>query len=1168
MRRLLLLLLLVLVLGAGPARAEAEVALPSGFGVQTTVTGFSQPVGMAHAPDGRIFTVEKAGRLRVARGDGTLAPKLILDLSDHVNSYSDRGLLGVAVDRDFATNGWVYLLYVYDVNPLAPDGSSPTTSRLTRITVNPDSTVANPAAPETVILGSYGSGACPAPDNAVDCIPSDFYWHAIGSVRVDPTDGTLWLGSGDATGEQTQAQAYRTYDERSFAGKILHVDRNGRGLPGHPFCPGDADLTHVCTKLYAKGFRNPFRFTLRPGKGPVVGDVGYATREEIDLVKPGANYGWPCYEGDVRTPGYLNEARCAQEYAKEGTSEAASPPAYAYAHGAGASAVGGPLYSGSTYPADFRGDVLVGDYVQGWVKRLKVDAADRVTAVEPFATGLPAFVDLQQDPRGNLAYLDVGGFQAGQGAIRHIAYTGNGAPTARASATPSSGPAPLSVALKASASSDPEGDPLTYAWDFGDGSPGSGDADPTHVYAAGRHTARVTVSDGRGNRDTASVDVVAGAVDAPPTATITAPADGGAYRDGDRIDLRATGSDTEDGALPDSAYAWQVVLHHNTHLHEATSATGPQAAFATADDHDADAYYEIRLSVTDSAGNVTRRTATIKPKTVKLTLGSSPPGAPLTYAGRGAAPAPVSVQAAVGYRASIAAADTFGYQGRTYRFVRWSDGGARGHDVTVPDRDSALTAVYEAEGLQTLTFSPTADTWTEEATPNQVNGTSGVLVADADPRREALLRFAVSGVAGGKVVAARLRMHHIDDSPLGGRVARAAGSWSEATTTWANRPALEAASVGRFGETRPTEWYETDLAAGTVAGDGPLSLGLDSTDPDASRWSSRESAEPPQLVVEVAPSPATETLTFSPDADTYVNAAAPTTSKGTSGAVTVDADPAQQAYLRFGLTGLAGKRVVAAKLRLYQTDASPHGGDVSRVSSTTWTEGMTWNTRPPIDGPRLGAFGAVATNAWYETTLDPAAFTGDGPVALGLSSSDPDGSRWSTRETTNKPQLVLTVEPAPVRETLAFTPTADVWAASTTPSTSQGTSGVLVADADPPHQSYLRFRVAGVGARTVRGARLRMYQVDASPVGGRVSAMTASTWTEGMTWLTRPAIDGPLLATFGAVTTGRWYEVDLGAGAVRGDGDLNLGLDSVDPDSSRWSSRETANPPQLLLDVG
>ena len=75
------------------------------------------------------------------------------------------------------------------------------------------------------------------------------------------------------------------------------------------------NLSGVCAKLYAKGFRNPFRFSLRPGSTPLVGDVGWNTREEIDLLQPGRNYGWPCYEGTIHTPGYSDDSRCATEYA-------------------------------------------------------------------------------------------------------------------------------------------------------------------------------------------------------------------------------------------------------------------------------------------------------------------------------------------------------------------------------------------------------------------------------------------------------------------------------------------------------------------------------------------------------------------------------------------------------------------------------------------------------------------------------------------------------------------------------------------------------------------------------------------------------------------------------------------------------------------------------------
>ena len=90
------------------------------------------------------------------------------------------------------------------------------------------------------------------------------------------------------------------------------MDRNGRGLPGHPFCPAEADLGKVCTKVWAKGFRNPFRFTLRPSGLPAVADVGWGSAEEVNLAQAGRNYGWPCYEGRSRVGGYSGFSTCTR----------------------------------------------------------------------------------------------------------------------------------------------------------------------------------------------------------------------------------------------------------------------------------------------------------------------------------------------------------------------------------------------------------------------------------------------------------------------------------------------------------------------------------------------------------------------------------------------------------------------------------------------------------------------------------------------------------------------------------------------------------------------------------------------------------------------------------------------------------------------------------------
>jgi|GEM_PF-6489665 len=94
-----------------------------------------------------------------------------------------------------------------------------------------------------------------------------------------------------------------------------------------------------------------------------------------------------------------------------------------------------------------------------------------------------------------------------------------------------------------------------------------------------------------------------------------------------------------------------------------------------------------------------------------------------------------------------------------------------------------------------------------------------------------------------------------------------------------------------------------------------------------------------------------------------------------------------------------------------------------------------------------------------------------------------------------------------------------------------------------------------------------MYNVNASPQGGRVHAMSSTTWPESATYSSRPAIDGSQLAAFDIVKVGTWYSAQLGAGAVTGDGPVSFGLDSNNTDGARWSSRESANKPQLLVEV-
>jgi glucose/arabinose dehydrogenase len=642
-----------------------------------------------------MFVAEKAGRVQVVRSDGTRDPVPLVDISDHVNSYLDRGLLGLAVDADFAANGYLYLLYTYEPGDSHRDSPSPVVSRLTRIDLRPDGTLRDPDDPETVLLGSEGTGSCPPPGNEVDCIPADAEVHTIGTVRSD-TDGTLWVGSGDAALPGiVSAGGFRSLDEQSMAGKVLHVDRHGRGLPGHPFCPGNPDLTHVCTKLDARGLRNPFRFTLRPGAGPVVGDVGLNAREEVDLTEAGRSYGWPCYEGTLRTPGYDASARCAEEYLREGDPGAAVSPAYQYDSSGGGAIVMGPRVPVGPFPASYEGAYFFGDYVQGALRLLRIPADGAVAEATPFATGWHG-VDLELAPEGELAYVDFGDGGNGTGAVRAIAHApGNKTPLARVSADPAWGAVPLDVQFTGSHSSDPDGDALSYDWDFGDGTPHSSEPDPTHVYTTkGTFVARLTVDDGRGRRASAAVRTTPG--NSPPQVSIEAPLDGAAFQTWHSVPLLGSAFDEEDGELSGGALDWHVVLHHGGHVHDLEHLPGSSTSFRPLQSHDADSHYGIELTATDSAGSTGSRSISIRPQVVPLALRSSPDGAPLTYAEQSLR-APFPTLAAVGFWTSISAAESFRAGPATYIFDRWSDGGARLHEIVVPAAPTTITAFYREQ---------------------------------------------------------------------------------------------------------------------------------------------------------------------------------------------------------------------------------------------------------------------------------------------------------------------------------------------------------------------------------------------------------------------------------------------------------------------------------------
>jgi glucose/arabinose dehydrogenase len=505
---------------AGPAAAT----VPTDFADNTIADPVPShaAVDVTWAPDGRMFIADREGRVYAHNpGEPAGTLHLVLDINDQVQFIvtEDRGLMAIATDTDFATNHRLYLLYTVDAS--GTDSDTAKKSKLAWVQVNPDNSVVGGTTTPTqhTILGSNqaagdpsdtDNGICAPTSDSNDCMPSEGASHSVDEVRSAP-DGTLWVGNGDGHDfTQFDPLAFFASNEHTLRGKLIHIDRDGHGLPGHPFCPSDTNLNDVCTKIFAKGIRQPFRFSLRPGGGVAFGEVGEMDFEELNLASGGEDFGWPCFEGPGPTPshGYKTDMRCTAVYTAGGT----TLPAFYYQHRSGSTdcssatpkgnaIVGGPTYMGDQYPAGYRGTLFFGDYICSWLNRASV-SGNTVTGFVNFSDDWQG-VDLESAPDGNLVYVD-----AGPGAVHEIVYLpGNHAPRVSASVNPKTGVAPLSVNLSATAS-DPDGDPISYDWDFGDGSPHSTSPNPSHVYSKAENwVATVTVSDNRGMSTSASVPV-------------------------------------------------------------------------------------------------------------------------------------------------------------------------------------------------------------------------------------------------------------------------------------------------------------------------------------------------------------------------------------------------------------------------------------------------------------------------------------------------------------------------------------------------------------------------------------------------------------------------------------------------------------------------------------
>jgi PKD repeat protein len=499
-------------------------------------------------------------------------------------------------------------------------------------------------------------------------------------------------------------------DALGVNGSILRIDpESGDAASGNPL----AGIRQI-----AFGLRNPFRIGFRPGTRELwIGDVGEDVREEVNRVADVTdaiieNFGWPCYEGADPHPGYAGQPSCValiNDRLPPGTPGTKTSPVFSYVHGEapghdlipdgcqnGASqAISGiAFYRGGNYPSQYQHALFFSDYGVNCIYAMRADA-DGVpdpTQIDVVERAAEIPVSLEVGPGGDIFYASIAG------AIRRITY---GAElTAKATADPTSGAAPLTVQFDGSRSLDTLGGTLEYAWDLdGDGAfDDSTLVRPQRTYTRGLYSVRLQVTN-RNHKTAVSAPIVIAAGERP-VATITAPASGHPWKAGQRISFAGTATDDQDGALPPQAMSWRITLLHcplgGCHPHPVGTFDGVDGgSFVTAPDG-YPAYYDIELAATDSSGLTGKTTVRIDAIGTELTFQTTPSGLPLLYAGNPVL-TPTQVTEVASAEVSVEAPSPVEVGGASYVFTGWSDGGARAHILAVPDNNTTYIATYELD---------------------------------------------------------------------------------------------------------------------------------------------------------------------------------------------------------------------------------------------------------------------------------------------------------------------------------------------------------------------------------------------------------------------------------------------------------------------------------------